>query len=197
MLQAVGFVAGEAVGDVDHVARFEPARLADHGSEGIRNIFPGDPVVPAEGAAAERVITNLELRFKSQRVAGSHGSILEIGGCGFEGVEVDAVGADFIEDLRELGRGSGGFPGAGIPQEIWEKNFYVVLVKLVDNFFESREAAGKIAEEIELVAFVEAEIGIDVPEKNGIDGSDTIFGFGKKAAPRVFAFLGGENRATP
>src|SRR6202163_234587 len=79
VLQAVGFVAGEAVGDVDHVARFEPARLADHRSEGIRNIFPGDPVVPAEGAAAERVIANLELWFKSQRVAGSHGSILEIG----------------------------------------------------------------------------------------------------------------------
>jgi len=198
VLEAVGFIAGKAIGDVDHVARLEPARFADHRSERVGDVFPGDPVVPAESAPSDGFVANFELRFESHAVSGGDGSGAEVGGNAFESVEVDAVGADFFQELRERDPGRGGFfAGAGIPGEDGEKNFDVVAVKIVDELFESGEAAGKIAEEIELVAVVHADVGIDVPEEDGVDGAEAALGFGEEFFGRVAAGFGIVDGAVP
>ncbi len=82
---------------------------------------------------------------------------------------------------------SGFFAGAGIPGEDGKKDFHIVAMKIVDKFLESGEAAGEIAEEIELIAVVDAEVGIDVPEEDGVDGAEAALGFGEEFFGRVLA----------
>jgi len=43
---------------------------------------------------------------------------------------------------------------------------------------EAGNAAGEVAEEIELVAIVCAEVGVDVPDENSVDRAEARFGFG-------------------
>jgi len=131
-------------------------------------------------------------------MAGSNGGDAKIGGNAFEGVEVDAVGADLFQELRERGPGrSGFFAGARIPGEDGEEDFDVVTVEIVDKFLESGETAGEIAEEIELVAIVDAKIGIDVPEEDGVDGAEAALGFGEEFFGRVLAGFGVVEGAVP
>src|ERR1700733_457701 len=85
------------------------------------------------------------------------------------GVAVDTVGADLGEEF------GGGVPvghafiaGALIPDHNREEDTDVVLVEVVDHGADGRDAAGQGAEEIVLVAVVDADVGIALPEENGV-----------------------------
>ena len=159
----------------------EPASFADHRSEGIGNIFPGDPVVPAEGAPGEGFIADFELRLEGQAMSGGDRGGTKIGRHRFQRVEVDAVGADLFQKFDERGRWrSAFFVRAGIPGQDGKEHFDIVTMKISDEFLECRKTTRQIAEEIELVSVVHANIGIDVPEKHGVDRAEAGFGFGKE-----------------
>ena len=198
VLQTIGFVAREAVRHVDHMARFEPPRLADHGREGIRHVFPGDPVVPAKRAPGERFVANLELRFEGEAMSSGDGGSAKIGGNAFQRVEVDAVGANFFQKLRERFRGrSGLFVRSGIPGEHREKNSDVATMKIRDKFFQRGQAARKIAQKIELIAIIQPDVGVDVPEQNSINRAEAAFGFREEFFGRVLASFRVVDRAVP
>jgi hypothetical protein len=138
------------------------------------------------------------LRLKGQALPVGDGCGAEIGGDAFEGVKVDAVGADLFQELRECDPGRRGFLArAGIPGKDGEKNLDVVAVKIVDEFFQRGEATGKVAKEIELVTIIDAEVGIDVPEEDGVDGADAALGFGQEFFGGVAARFRIVNGAVP
>src|SRR5437660_1436043 len=93
VLKAVGFVAGEAVGDVDHVARLEPAGFADHRGEGVGAFFPVNPFVQARGAQGVGFMGISELGSKGRRWPGGGGGGGKIGREDSEGGELVPVGA--------------------------------------------------------------------------------------------------------
>ena len=47
----------------------------------------------------------------------------------------------------------------------------MAAVQIVHHFLERGEAAGHVAQEVELVAVVDADVGIDGPEEDGIDAA--------------------------
>ena len=70
-------------------------------------------------------------------------------------------------------------------------------MKIIDEFFQRGEATGKIAKEIELVTIIDAEVGIDVPEEDGVDGAQAALGFGEEFFGGVAACFGVVDRAVP
>jgi len=83
VLEAVGFVAGEAVGDVDGVAGLKPLVFADHGNERIARAFPCDPIVPTEIGPSEGFVARLKLRLERERMADGVRRLAELGGNAF------------------------------------------------------------------------------------------------------------------
>jgi len=74
------------------------------------------------------------LRFEGEAVSGSDGAARNQRDA-FERVEVDAVGADLFEGCVSASKEERILRACGIPSEDGEKNFDVVAVKIVDEFF--------------------------------------------------------------
>ena len=88
-MQPVGPVHRPALANVDHVPRFEPLVLADHGRRRVIPIAPRHDV-PGD----QRLILHQALRLERQRMADGGGGVAELDGNAGEGVTVDAVGGD-------------------------------------------------------------------------------------------------------
>ena len=69
---------------------------------------------------------------------------------------------------------------AGIPGEDRKKDSYIVAVKIVDEFFEGQQTAGQVAQKVELIAIVHANVGINVPEQDSVDRAEAGFRLGKE-----------------
>ena len=198
VLKAVRFVARKAISHMDDVTRFEPTGAADHRYHWIRNIFPGNPVIPTEHAPGNRVVADFKLRFKDERNFRRSRRVAKTGGNGFERVEIDPISANLFEQVDDGDAGIGGLvPRAGVPSEDREENFDVMTVKIGDEFLKPRNAAGKIAQEVELIAIVDADVGINVPEKDNVDGADTFFSFTEKFVDGVLVGPGIVERTVP
>src|SRR5215471_20429042 len=79
VLQAIGLVPREAVGDIDHVARFQPSILVHHGYKRIVFAFPRHPIIPADVRPGEGFIAWLELRLKRKRMSASVRRLAKLG----------------------------------------------------------------------------------------------------------------------
>src|SRR5579864_33675 len=99
VLQTVGLVAGESVGDVYHVPRLQPFGTTHHGNERVRLAFPCHPVIPCDIAPRQRFVTRIELRLESERVSNGIGSRAELYGHAFQCVEINPVGTDLFQKL--------------------------------------------------------------------------------------------------
>ena len=75
---------------------------------------------------------------------------------------------------------------ACIPGEEWKKNFYAATVKLLDEMMQARDSSGEILQQFELITIVDAEIGIDMPDQNRIDLTETLLGLVQKTVNGVF-----------
>ena len=170
-LEVVKMAVRPAVGDVDHVAGFDPLGTTDAGDEVVL------PVAPAHGIVGEHLVGGgAEFGLEGERVMEG------VGGCAkgvwdaFEGVAVDAVGVEGGEFAGESFGVGGAFlrcrgAGALIPEHDGEENADVVLVEVVDQLADACDAAGKIVDEVVLVAVVDADVGIGGPEEDAVDAA--------------------------
>src|SRR5947199_6256659 len=196
MLQAVGLVASKAVGDIHHMPRLEPLALAHHRHERIFLAFPGNPVVPADVGPSERFVANFELRFQRERMPNRVGSQPELDRNALKRIKVDPIRIDIFKELRKSNPSRRSlFSRACVPRNEWEENLDSVAVKLLNNLTNRGNAAREIAQQIELIAIINAEVGIDVPNQDGIDRTNATFRVVKKTVHRVFACLGVVKRA--
>src|SRR5579885_282038 len=62
-------------------------------------------------------------------------------------------------------------------------------MELLDHLAQAGNSAGQVAQEIKLIAIVNAEVGIDMPDQNGVNRADTAFGVGEKAIDGVLALF--------
>ena len=62
-------------------------------------------------------------------------------------------------------------------------------MELLNDLAKRRDAARQVAQEIELIAIVHPEIGIDVPDEDRIYGADAALRLSQESVNRVFAFL--------
>ena len=64
-----------------------------------------------------------------------------------------------------------------------------MFVKLLDHGTHSRDSSRQIAQQVELVAIVNPQVGVNMPNENGINRTNAIFGFAQKAIDCVLALL--------
>ena len=166
VLEGVDFIAIPAAADVHHVAGFEPLVAGDAGDEGAGERPPAH-VVPTEG-----FVDAEEFGFEGEGVAGGIGGGAEGEGEGFHGVAVDAVGAGFGEFTGEGGPvGLGGGAGAAVPGHGGEEDADAAAVEVGDHLANGGEAAGEVAEVVELAAVVDADVGVGVPDEDAVDAA--------------------------
>ena len=70
-------------------------------------------------------------------------------------------------------------------------------MELINHTAHAGDATGEIAQHIKLIAVVNSEVGIDMPDQNRVDGSNAALGFGKKTVDSVLALLGIVETAIP
>src|ERR1700722_4540695 len=134
VLQAVCLVARKTVRNIHVMARFHPLILADHGNERIRLPFPRPPIVPADVGPRQRRVTRLKLRFERQRMPDRVRRLAKSRRNAFEGIEVDAIGVDVLEELRHGGGCGRAFVArSSIPNKKWEEYLHAVTMKLFDH----------------------------------------------------------------
>src|SRR5437016_6081227 len=198
MLQAVRFVASKTSCGIYHMPRLEPLALAHHRYEWIFLAFPGNPVVPADVAPGERFVANFELRLQRERMPNCVGSQPELDRNALERVEIYPIRIDIFEELRKSNPSRRSlFSRACVPGNEREENLDSVAVKLLNHLTNRGNAAREIAQQIELIAIINAEVGIDVPNQDGIDRTNATFRVVQKTVHRVFARFGVIKGAIP
>ena len=79
-------------------------------------------------------------------------------------VTVDAIGADLGEQTGDSFRERARFGARPlVPRHVGEEHADTPAVQVVDHFLKSRQAAGHVAQQVELVAVVDAEVGVHGP----------------------------------
>ena len=113
----------------------------------------------------------------------------EIGaGHAFEGVAVHAVGVDGGQFAgQRLLVGDLLVAGALVPDHEREQDAHTPAVEVGDHLTDPGYATGKVAEEIVLVAIIDTEVGIGVPDKNAVDAAIALLDVVEVAIDRVFA----------
>jgi hypothetical protein len=198
VLQAIGLVPCKAVGNIHGVAWLQPSCFVHHWHEGVLLPFPGDPIVPANVSPGERLIARFELRFERERVAGGVGREPEFCGNALECVEIDAIRSNVRQKLRDRNPRKCTFLACAlVPDEDWEEHSHASTVELLDHLAKRWDAAGQVAQEVELAAIVHPQIGIDMPDEDRVYGSDAALGLGQESVNRVFTFLGIVEAAVP
>src|SRR5256884_521801 len=169
VLQAVGLVASKAIGDIHHMPRLEPFTLAHHRHKGIFLSFPGHPIVPTNVGPGKRFITNIKLRLECEGMTRGVRSQSELNGNALKRIKVDPIRIDIFKELRKSNPSRPSlFSRACVPRNEWEENLDSVAVKLLNHLTNRGNAAREIAQQIELIAIINAEVGIDVPHQDGI-----------------------------
>src|SRR6266550_5026796 len=198
VLQAVGLVASKAISDIHHVAWLQPLALAHHRHEWIFLAFPCNPVVPADVAPGERFVANFELRLQRERMPNRVGSQRESNRNALKRIKVDPIRIDIFKELRKSNPSRRSlFSRACVPRNEREENLDSVAVKLLNHLTNRGNAAREIAQQIELIAIINAEVGIDVPNQDGIDRTNATFRVVQKTVHRVFARFGVIKGAIP
>ena len=174
-----------AVADVDHVARLEPFAAADHGDERVFPIAPRH-AVPVEHLVAIGIAFGLE----HQRMAGGSAAC---GSCGGRRRRCRRS----RHPRRSPSSGRPGSPafcaapgGCPCPRACRKEHADATAVKIGDHLSEASEPAGHVAQEVELVAIVDADVGIDGPEQHAIDAAVAMVEIGEEAVDGVAAGLG-------
>src|SRR5207245_8836548 len=191
MLQAVRFVASKAIGDIHHMPRLEPFTLAHHRHKGIFLSFPGHPIVPTNVGPGDRFITKIKLRLECEGMTRGVRSQSELNGNALKRIKVDPIRIDIFKELRKSNPSRPSlFSRACVPRNEREENLDSVAVKLLNHLTNRANAAREIAQQIELIAIINAEVVIDVPNQDGIDRTNAVFRFVQKTVHRVFDRLG-------
>ena len=103
-------------------------------------------------------------------------------------IAVDTIGADFRQQAGDRFRETSRFGArALVPRHVGEEDADVPPVKLVHHLLERREAARHVAKQVELVAVVDADIGVDGPEQYAVDAAVTAVEVIEKAVDGVLA----------
>ncbi len=166
VLQIVGVVARPAAADVDHVARLDPFPAAHGGNETIFPVAPAQ-VVPRDGLVVGAGV----FRLQRQRVAVLVRRRAKGAGDKIHGVAVDAVGADLAQ-VFSSGRGErAGIVRADVPRHDGKQNADAALMEIAYHLLEAGDAAGHIVQQIELIAVVDADVGVHGPDEDGIDAA--------------------------
>jgi len=105
-----------------------------------------------------------------------------------EGVAVDAVGADRLHDRRQaVPVRATGVAGAVIPGLGRQEHLDPAPVEGIDRALEAVEAAGQVMRQVELVAVVDADVGVDVPDQHRIEATEAPLEIVEVAIDRVLA----------
>ncbi len=103
-----------------------------------------------------------------------------------EGVAVDAIGADLLEQagnrLRHAERLG---PRARFPRHGGKKHAHAVAMEVRDHVFERRESSRHVSQHVELVAVVDADVGIDRPQQHAVDPAVALLEVFEKAVHGV------------
>jgi hypothetical protein len=104
------------------------------------------------------------------------------------GIAVDAVGAGCLHQSRD--RKPVGFAllaGAVVPGHGRQEHLDPAPVEIGDRATHALDAPGQIVRQVELVARVDADVGVDVPEQHAVQAAETLFKIVEVAVHRVFA----------
>src|SRR5947209_9691563 len=198
MLQVFVVCSIKAIGHIYHMPRLEPFTLAHHRHKGIFLSFPGHPIVPTNVGPGERFLTNIKLRLECEGMTRGVRSQSELNGNALKRIKVDPIRIDIFKELRKSNPSRRSiFSRSCVPRNEREENLDSVAVKLLNHLMNRGNAAREIAQQIELIAVVNAEVGIDVPNQDGIDRTNATFRVVQKTVHRVFACFGVVKRAIP
>ena len=141
---------------------------------------------------------NGELRLEREGMADRVGRGAEFLGRAFQSVEIDSVGADFFQQLRKHGGGGRAFVArAVIPGKNWKHDAHAAAVKLLDDLAQRGKSSRQIAQQVELVAVVHAEVRIHRPNQHCVNRTDAPLEVREKNVHGVLAFFGVVERAVP
>src|SRR5205085_12502866 len=99
--------------------------------------------------------------------SGSIGSILKFSWNTLQCVEIDPVRSHFFhQPSHRLSRRNSFVSRSGVPGDNREEDLHAVFVKLLDHGTHSRDSSRQIALEVELVAIVTPQVGVDMQNEN-------------------------------
>src|SRR5439155_11155467 len=170
VLEVVGLVAGPAVADVHHVARLEPFVLADHGN---KRKFP---VAPSQIVPGQRFVGWPALGLERQRMSDLVRGDAECARDAAQRVAVQAVRSDGGKGTRcrvpirltHVARPL-------VPQHYREQNPDAAAVKVLNRLAQSLNAARHIAKQVVLVAIINADIRVSVPDEDRSNSTVALF----------------------
>ena len=121
-------------------------------------------------------------------MAGLIGSDAVLTGNRGHGVAVDAVRAHFGEFFGQSSRfGQAEVARTLIPQHHGEEDAHAATVEVGHHLADGGDSAGHVAEVIELAAVIDADVGIGVPDEDGVDTSVAFIEIIEVAVDGVFA----------
>jgi hypothetical protein len=171
VLQIVVAVAAPAVLDVHDVARLEPLEL-----EHRRNRFLRDLLAPALHVPIQNVIAGLRggLRLQHDSRPTLRTRIEECARHAAVGIAVDAVRTDRRDQLRhQFPVGLAVRPRAVVPRHRRQKHLHAALVEISDCALEAGDAPWQIVRHVEMVAIIDADVRVDVPQQHAVDAAVT------------------------
>ena len=185
-LHSVGPVLRPAFADVDQTPRLHPLVLADHRNRQVV------PVAPAQGVPGDHgLFVQSALRLKRQRMPDGVSSVAELDGNAIHRVAVDPVGVDFLHIA------SGGLaqrhafgPRADVPRHDGKQHPHAAAMEVGHHLFDAGQPAGHVAEQVVLVAIVDADVRIDRPDQHRVDPAVASRQIVEVAVHRVLTELG-------
>src|SRR5438874_13487029 len=109
----------------------------------------------------------------------------KLNGDALKRIKVDPIRIDIFKELRKSNPSRRSlFSRACVPRNEREENLDSVAVKLLNHLTNRANAAREIAQQIELIAIINAEAGIDVPNQDGIDRTNAVLCVVQKAVHR-------------
>ena len=188
-LQIVGLGAGPAIGDIRHVARFEPFEAIDFWHKLrilCRVLLPPGHDVPRQGFIAGR-----QFRLKGKRMTREIGCLREGKRYPILSVAINAVGTNFRHPLgNRLGPWFTRIAGTLIPHHHGKQDPNTVLMKGRDHLPDPVKTAGHRGNRIELVTIIDSNVGIDRPQENGVYAAIALIDIGQIPINGIFASVG-------
>ena len=169
-LQVVRLIAFPAIGDVHHVARFQPFVFVHHGHEGIL-ILP-----PRHDVPSQCLVRGTALRFEHERMANLVGGKRVSKRHAVLRVSVDAVRSDFRHRAGNcIWPRHARIPRALIPHHHRKQHAYPAMMEIRNHLPHARYAARHGADHIVLVAVVDSHVRIRGPDEHRINSAVSLF----------------------
>ena len=169
MLQVAVAISAPAVFDVDQVPWLQPLQLRHRG-----NHVRGDLLGPALHVPAENMIASIccGLRLQHHRSPRCVAGVEERPRDAAVGVAVDAVGINGLYEARhDFPVALRMCPGAVVPGHCRQKHLDPTFVEVGHYAAQPIHAAGQVVRQIELVAIVDADVRINIPEQHAVDSA--------------------------